>query len=148
MNAATPVRSSFVESCRRAAGGGLLALVGLAFVGVVIGGWGLRDLAGTAGSATGLAALAPYAVGLAVVHGLIAQWAIASPRTGRRFAMRFAIGASVIAGVAALAIDMGLSPFRGAQLASEVAWDVMAILVAASLVYATAAALLARAVRD
>ena len=128
---------------RHVVGAGILATIGLLFFAAVVAALAMRGVRVSPTVAERFALLtaaAPYAIVLAVLHGLIAYFAASAYDRVRSFAMWFAASGAVIGLAIAVGIALHILRFEGSWPGPG--WDAVAGLVLLASAYAVASALL------
>ena len=122
------------------AGAALLAFVAFIFFALVIAAVAIRGRA-PAQDVAMLAGFAPYAIALALVHGLVAHFAMSANQLAQSIAFIFAVIGTVMATAATIAVAAGFDPIARTG-SSGTSWAGVGILVMVAAVYAAAAYLL------
>jgi len=142
MLASSPVRASNPARPRQFAGAALLAFIALVFFALVIAALAIRGNGGrSAQDAAILTSIAPYAIALAVAHGIVAHFAMSANPLARRVALVFAVIGVIVSAIGAAAVWSGFDPFAGPG-PNPVAWDGVAIMLVIAILYGAAAVLL------
>lgn len=141
MLATSPVRGSDPAGPRQFAGAALLAFVAMVFFALVVAALAIRNNGvRNAEDAAILASIAPYAIALAVSHGIVAHFAASANPLARRVALVVAAMGVSVSGIGAAAVWAGFDPF--ATGSHSIAWDGVAIMLVIAMLYGVAAVLL------
>jgi hypothetical protein len=142
MLASSPVRASNPARPRQFAGAALLAFIALVFFALVVAALAIRNNPGrSAQDAAILTSIAPYAIALAVAHGIVAHFAMSANPLARRVALVFAAIGVIVSSIGAALVWAGFDPFA-APGPHPIAWDGVAIMLVIAMLYGTAAVLL------
>jgi hypothetical protein len=142
MLASSPVRGSNPARPRQFAGAALLAFIALVFFALVVAALAIRNNGvRSAQDAAILTGIAPYAIALAVAHGIVAHFAMSANPLARRVALVFAAAGVIVAGIGAAAVWSGFDPFARPG-PHPIAYDGIAIMLVIAILYGVAAVLL------
>jgi hypothetical protein len=150
MIGSAPIRQTHRASHRQVAGACVLASIAFIYFAIVVAAVALRSDPGPVDVAdvSLLAAIAPYAIALAVAHGLLAHFAMSPDELARRAAFVFAAAGALVSVLAAVGVILGVDSFLGGGRSHGIAWDGVGILGVIAAVYVVAAVLLRRDDRD